>query len=331
MTIRAQRLILLFLIVFLGCSSTPSDANLDDDDPDSPVALYGALSVDGNRIVDENGNVVVLRGMSLFWSQWMGQFYNRSAVRWLVDNWNVEVVRAAMGVHSGGYVEHPSAERAKVEAVIDAAIAEGIYVIVDWHAHEPEPERAAAFFALIAEKYGDHPNIIYETWNEPLNTHDWATVIKPYHERVVAAIRAKDPDNLIVLGTQTWSQDVDKAAADQVEGVNLAYGLHFYAGTHGASLREKATEALTAGVALMVTEWGTTEANGDGRLAFDETRTWLQFMDDNDLSWCNWSVADKDELSAALKPGASAAGGWPDEMLTSSGLFVRELLRTKNP
>lgn len=134
-----------------------------------------------------------------------------------------------------------------------------------------------------------------------------------------------------MLGTQTWSQDVDKSAADPVDGENLAYVLHFYAGTHGASLRQKASAAMTAGAALMVTEWGTTEANGDGRLAFDETRTWLQFMDENDLSWCNWSVADKDELSAALKPGASGAGGWPDEMISSSGLFVREVIRAKNP
>ncbi len=327
-----RTLFLLFLstLLFSGCDSTNADADHDDDSL-SPVEIHGQLRVEGNRIVDKNGDTVMLRGMSLFWSQWMGQYYSATTVQWLREDWRVNVVRAAMGVHGGGYIENPDVEKRKVEIVIDAAIEAGIYVVVDWHAHNPEAEAAASFFAKIAAKYGDQPNIIYETWNEPLNTHDWATVIKPYHESVVPEIRKHDPDNLIILGTQTWSQDVDKAAAEPVDFDNIAYALHFYAGTHGASLRAKAEAALSKGVALMVTEWGTSEANGDGHLAVEETRVWLNFMDANELSWCNWSVADKDEISAALLPGAPGIGSWPDRMISASGLLVREELREKNP
>jgi endoglucanase len=330
----ALRLVPLLLIAGLpvcACSSADPDGGSDGESPPTPVEIHGQLRAEGNRIVDQSGEVVVLRGMSLFWSQWMGQFYNASAIRWLRDDWNVNIVRAAMGVHSGGYLQNPTAERQKVERVIDAAIDLGIYVVVDWHAHDPEPEAAAAFFAQIAAKYGDYPNVIYETWNEPLDTHDWSSVIKPYHESVAAQIRAVDPDNLILLGTQTWSQDVDKAAADPVIGANLAYTLHFYAGTHGAFLRDKAKAALASGAALVVTEWGTSESDGDGHLAISETGVWLEFMDAHDLSWCNWSVADKEEISAALMPGAAASGGWPDEMISESGHIVRQALRRRNP
>lgn len=294
---------------------------------ETPVERHGQLRVEGNRIVDARGNPVALRGMSLFWSQWQPQYYNAETIRWLRDDWNVTVVRAAMGVHQDGYLENPVREQHKVETVIEAAIALGIYVIVDWHAHQPEPEAAARFFADIARKYGQHPNLIYETWNEPLDGHDWSSVIKPYHLAVIPRLRAEDPDNLIVAGTQTWSQDVDKAAADPLPFANIAYTLHFYAGTHRQPLRDKAQAALDRGVALFVTEWGTSEANGDDTLDEAETRRWWDFIAANELSDLNWSVADKDETSAALQPGASGHGCWTREMLSPSGQLVRARLR----
>jgi endoglucanase len=297
---------------------------------ETPVERHGQLSVRGNQVVDKNGRAVMLRGMSLFWSQWMGQFYNEPAVRWLRDDWNVNVVRAALAVHSGGYMTNPAAERRKVEAVIDAAIRNGIYVVVDWHAHDPEPEAAAKFFESIARKYGDQPNIIYETYNEPLPKHGWKKVLKPYHERVIGSIRAVDPDNLVVAGTRSWSQDVDEAAADPLPFTNVAYTLHFYAGTHRQGLRDKALTAMKRGAALFVTEYGTTEATGDGPVDTAETRRWWDFMEKHKISYLNWSIADKRETSAVLTPGASPTGGWKDEAITPSGKFVREHLRQMN-
>jgi endoglucanase len=293
------------------------------------VQRHGKLSVKGNRIVDEHGQPVILRGMSLFWSQWGGQYYNADCVKWLRDDFRCTVVRAAMGVGAGGYLRNPEAEQKKVETVIQTAIDLGIYVIVDWHAHDAQTAAAQKFFAQIAQKYGQHPNVIYETWNEPMR-QDWSTVIKPYHQAILATIRQHDPDNLVICGTQQWSQLVDKAAADPVKGTNVAYTLHFYAATHKQPLRDRAKAALDKGVALMVTEWGTSEATGNGKLDAEETQRWQDFMDEHALSSCNWSVIDKRETAAALMPGAAAAGGWTAEMLSPSGKLVREILRTKN-
>ena len=298
---------------------------------ETPVERHGQLRVEGNRIVDQHGDPVTLRGMSLFWSQWMPQFYTAETVEWLRDDWRVTLVRAAVAVPEGGYLEHPERETAKAEAVIDAAIEAGLYVLVDWHAHDPEPEAAIRFFTHIAEKYGDHPNLIYETWNEPLNTHGWAEVVKPYHQEVIPHIRALDPDGLIAAGTPTWSQDVDIAAADPLPFDNVAYVLHFYAGSHRQELRDKAQAALDEGAALIVTEWGTSEATGDGPIDEAEVRRWWDFMEANQLSHANWSIADKVETTAALRPGASGAGGWTEDQLTPSGALVRNRLREMNP
>jgi endoglucanase len=267
--------------------------------------------------------------MSLFWSQWGGQFYNAECVRWLRDDWGCNVVRAAVGVGSGGYLKNPEAEMKKADTVIQAAIDLGIYVIVDWHAHEVETTAAQQFFGQIAQKYGKHPNVIYETFNEPIR-QDWGTVIKPYHEAVIGTIRQHDPESLVICGTQNWSQLVDKAAADPVKAANVAYTLHFYAATHKKELRDRAQAALDKGAALMVTEWGTSEASGNGKLDAAETQRWMEFMEKNHLSWCNWSVITKRETSAALKPDAPATGNWTAGHLSPSGTLVRELIRTKN-
>jgi endoglucanase len=294
----------------------------------SIVAVHGRLRVAGNRVVGAGGKPITLRGLSLFWSQWKPAFYNAAAIDWVVTDWHATVVRAAIAAAGpGSYETDPDAQLHRAETAIDAAVAAGIYVIVDWHAHDPRPEAAQRFFAAIARRYRGVPNLIYETWNEPRPRYGWADVIKPYHVRVIGAIRAIDPDAFVVAGTRSWSQDVDEAAADPLPFANTAYTLHFYAATHKGELRRKADTALSRGAALFVTEFGTTAADGDAPIDAAETRRWWQWCDARGISYVNWSLADKAEASAVLKPGADPRGGWPVTQLTASGTLVRHQLR----
>jgi endoglucanase len=296
------------------------------------VNQHGALKISEGRIVDQQNKPVQLTGMSLFWSQWQGQYYTPETVKWLRSDWHCNVIRAAMAVEMGGYLENRSKEKEKVFAVIDAAIEEGMYVIVDWHDHHAENhlEEAKDFFDEVSEEYGDYPNLIYELYNEPLGV-SWSKVIKPYCLELITVIRENDPDNIIVCGTPTWSQAVDEAAADPITQSNIAYTLHFYAATHKQELREKAKVALDKGIALMVTEFGTTEASGNGAIDEAETRAWWAFLDEHQISWCNWSVADKNETSSVLKKKADPKGGWTNSDLTTSGKLIRSELRKRNP
>lgn len=321
-----KSILLVFICLFSALASTGQTPSA------SPVATHGKLAVNGNKIVDAKGKPVQLRGMSFFWSQWMGKYFTPETVKWLHDDWNCTIVRAVMGVDLGGYLSNPKQEKQKIITVVDEAIREGIYVIIDWHDHNAQDhtKESKAFFAEMAQRYGDKPNVIYELYNEPVKV-PWSTVIKPYLKAVIDTIRHYDNDNLIVCGTPNWSQDVDVASEDPLTGSNIAYSLHFYSGSHKQSLRDKATKALNNGVALFVTEFGTTDASGNGTVNKEETLIWWKFLDDNKISWCNWSVADKDETSAILKPGANATGKWSNAQLTESGLFVREELKAKNP
>lgn len=310
-------------------TTTTSDTGDPPDPPDpppgeTPVEKHGKLTVVGNQIQDESGAPVQLKGMSFFWSQWSSHLYNASAVNTVVDDWDATLVRAAMGVEMGGYLENPEAEKAKVKTIVDAAIARGVYVIIDWHDHNAtqHTDQARAFFTEMAELYGSKPNVIFEVFNEP-DDEPWPQV-KGYAEQVIGAIRDAGSDNVIVVGTPTWSQDVDIAADDPITAYpNIAYTLHFYAGSHTQSLRDKAQVAMDKGLALFTTEWGTCDASGNGGIDLEESQVWVDFLNGHKISWANWALSDKDESASALVPGASPTGGWDDSALTESGKFVK--------
>lgn len=282
------------------------------------------LSVADGKVLAGNAPAN-LAGVSLFWSNtgWGGEkFYTRDMVRHLKDEWRASAIRIPIGVEAGGgYLEDPQANMARAEAVIQAAIEMDMYVIVDWHSHEAEryEAQAVAFFTQIASRYGHHPHLIYEIYNEPLQV-SWDETIKPYAERVIQAIRSEDQDNLIVVGTPAWSQDVDVASHAPIDATNIAYALHFYAGTHGQAQREKARVALRNKLPLFVTEWGSVNATGDGQVNREQTEAWLRFLRSNDISHVSWAINDKAE-------GASAY--FPDSMiLTPSGGLAKAIVES---
>ncbi|HSC67004.1 MAG TPA: carbohydrate-binding protein [Cellvibrio sp.] len=297
------------------------------------LADVAPLSVSGNKILAGN-QVASFAGNSLFWSNngWGGEkYYNADLVRWLKNDWGSTLVRAAMGVEEGGgYLQDPTGNKNKVKAVVDAAIANDMYVIIDWHTHHAEQYTAQsiAFFQEMARTYGNKNHVIYEVYNEPLDSASWSGVIKPYAQQIVNAIRAIDPDNLIIVGTRTWSQRVDEASRDPIAGRNIAYTLHFYAGSHGQPIRDFAQTALNNNAAIFVTEWGSVNANGDGGVNYGETNAWVDFMKRNNISHANWALNDKAEGSSSLVPGASANGGWPSSQLTASGAFAKDIIRS---
>ncbi|WP_437735745.1 glycoside hydrolase family 5 protein [Sorangium sp. So ce1335] len=290
----------------------------------TPVERHGQLRVMNGNIVGEHGVPVQLKGMSLFWSQW-SNYYNANVVNAVADNWRATVIRAAMGIENeGGYLEDAGAQKAKAKTVADAAIAKGIYVILDWHDHNAQDhlEQAKSYFREVAQTYKNVPNVIFEVFNEPLNTNNWPAV-KSYAQTVIAEIRGQGANNLVIVGSPNWSQDVDVAADSPLSDPNVAYTLHFYASTHKGFLRDKAQRAIDKGLALFVTEWGTCEATGDGTIDFGETQTWLDFLEAHNISWANWSLGDKAEACSALEPRANAMGNWTDNDLTESGKWVK--------
>jgi len=295
-----------------------------------PVSKHGKLKVDGVKLVDAGGNPVVLRGVSLGWHNWWHRFYNAGATGWLASDWNCSVVRAAMGIEpDGAYLSKPKWSEQLVCSVVDAAIKNDIYVIIDWHSHNIQLKEAKAFFKRMAKKYGKYPNIIYEIFNEP-EYQSWAEV-KAYSEEIIKTIRAIDPDNIILAGSPHWCQDVDVAAADPIKGyANLMYSLHFYAASHKQQYRDKAGIALSKGLPLFVSECAGMESSGNGPVNYEEWKIWLEWMEENQISWVVWSIADKNETCSMLLPAASTTGDWSDEVIKEWGKICRKTIKELN-
>ena len=292
-----------------------------------PVKKHGNLSVKGIQLTDEHGKATVLNGVSYGWSNWWSPFYNKESVNWLATDWKCSAVRAAMGVEpKEGYLDKPDWSKEKVEAVVDGAIESGIYVLIDFHSHNIRLPEAKVFFTEMATKYGKYPNVIYELYNEPVK--DSWTQVKEYSVELIKTIRAIDPDNVILVGSPHWDQDIQLVADDPIQGFNnIMYTCHFYAGTHGQSLRDRCDYALKKGIPVFISESAGMEASGDGPINYAEWQKWIDWCTSNKISLISWSVSAKKETCSMIKPGVSVQGNWKESDLNESGIKTRELLR----
>merc|ERR1719362_817603 len=296
------------------------------------VEYHGALRAVNGRIVNQYGMITKSDGMALFWSQWAGDFWNADVINWLVSDWKIKIVRCSMGVNQGGYIDNMGGEKDKLTRVVDAAIGQSIYAIIDWHIEGENMEfkqQAKDFFDEMSKKYGQNDHVLYEGWNEPTN-QSWSGELKGYHQEVVGVIRAHS-QNLYIAGNPTWSSRPDQACDDRLDVPNVAYTFHFYAASHKQDHRDAANSAISRGCAVFVTEWGTCEASGNGYVDEGETNTYFQWAEQQQISLCNWSVNDKAESCSALNPGASHNGGWSDGDLTQSGRIVKGHLTGNKP
>lgn len=305
----------------------------------------GALHVEGTHLATEDGGLIQLRGISTHGLAWFPGYVNADMIAQTKKEWGCNVIRLAMyTAESGGYCVSGVKEKKALKDLIDigvkAAVEQNMYVIIDWHIlSDANPNsnkgEAKAFFAEMAKKYKDVPNVIYEICNEPNGGTGW-TDIKKYALEVIPVIREQAPNAVIIVGTPTWSQDVDTAAKDPITGYdNIMYALHFYAATHKENLRDKCNYAVAKGLPVFVTEYGICDAQGSGAIDEAQADAWIEMLDSYGISHVMWNLSNKSETSAmikssisktsSLKPGdLSASGIWFVNMMKNAGLSSDE-------
>ena len=309
-----------------------SDAN--EVDASTPYGQHGALHVENGKLTDENGNTVQLYGMSTHGIAWFPQYINYDSFRTLRDDWNTNCIRLAMyTAEYGGYCAGGDKEQLKqlVRDGVSYATELGMYVIVDWHIlSDCDPnqnkDEAIAFFREMSEAFADNDNVLYEICNEPNGGTSWDS-IKSYAEEVIPVIREQKPDAVILVGTPTWSQEIDKAAASPLTFDNVMYTLHFYAGTHKDDLRNRLETCAQNGLPVFVSEFGMCDASGNGANDFDSTTKWLDLLNKYQISFCCWNLANKDESSSVFKASSTALSDWTDDDFNESGRWIRDYFR----
>ncbi len=283
-----------------------------------PVSTYGELKANGSKLSGScpqyANSAVQVKGMSLFWSSAADSattFYNESAINLMVKEMNIEVIRFAMGVKNDefdkgrGYLTGgEDLQKAMLMNVVNAAIDNDIYVIIDWHIESGNgyTSDAVKFFEFAAQKYGSYNNVIFEVWNEPKDGASMGTVAS-HANSVISAIR-KYSDNLVLVGSPEWSSHPEQCAEAGIQDSKNNFGctLHFYADSHSASgdYSSRANQAMSKNVPVFATEWGTVNANGNGGANQSASQAWINWMNQNKISWANWSASAVNEGSAAF-------------------------------
>lgn len=301
----------------------------------TPVDNHGQLSVKGVDLVDKNGSKYQLKGVSTHGLQWFPQYVNEDTFKTLRD-WGANVVRLAMYTGENGYCSGGSKAdlEAKIDEGVKAASELGMYVIIDWHIlsdGNPDTNRVEAvkFFNKMSKKYSKNVNVIYEICNEPNGGVDWNT-IKTYADTIISTIRKNSPNAIILVGTPTWSQDVDAVAANPVANKkNVMYTLHFYAGTHKDNIRNKLTTARNAGTPVFISEFSICDASGNGGIDYTSANAWKKLINDNNVSYVGWSLCNKAETSALIASSCSKLSDWSDSELSETGKWLRNFIAGK--
>jgi hypothetical protein len=131
-------LALLFFCLLPACTGLKCCSQ----QPAGLVSRHGALQVVGTQLCDNSGATIQLKGMSAH----QLQFYpwTSNTVNNLVKQYHTTMIRAAMYVGEQGYLTDPAGMEAKERILIDAAIANEIYVIIDWHGVGGNPNKNIA-------------------------------------------------------------------------------------------------------------------------------------------------------------------------------------------
>lgn len=145
----------------------------------TPVSQHGQLSVKGANIVDKNGKVFKIKGMSTHGIMWedFSNILTKDSLKVLRDDWKVNTIRIAMYTEEwGGYCtengKYQAQAKQKVKTGVENAKSLGMYAIIDWHVlNDQNPNNhkndAIKFFTEMAKTYKDYNNVIYEICNEP--------------------------------------------------------------------------------------------------------------------------------------------------------------------
>ena len=303
----------------------------------TPVDNHGKLSVKGTNLVDAKGNKYQLKGVSTHGIAWFPEFINKDAFKTLRDDWGANTIRLAMytaeynGYCTGG---NQTELKKKVEEGVKYATELGMYVIIDWHVlNDRDPNtykaQASAFFDDMSKKYANYDNVIYEICNEPNGGVSWSS-IKKYADEIIQVIRKNDSDAIILVGTPTWSQDVDQVAANPVQnGYNVMYTLHFYAATHKDAIWSKLKTALNAGTPIFISEFSICDASGNGGIDYNSANSWKSLIKQYNLSYIGWNLSNKAETSSLIKADLKKYSGWTTSELSDTGKWLRDFILGK--
>jgi endoglucanase len=295
-----------------------------------------ALHVQGNRIVDETGNTVVLRGVAVpdigvLFSDGGGisgvtgridEILGAAALdihairlpvypRTVVNDGNPTYsplpypVGPAAPLEAGAVMELSASDYIAqvLQPAVDYATSKNLYAIVDYHQIDnvttgTSSADAVTFWTTVAPVFAGYSNVVYEAFNEPIDSTGnagitaagaWTSAFTTAAQSWISAIRAGAPNNVIIVGSPSWSQYPDGALTAGLTGGNLVFTAHAYPSNWPGTGFQSRVAKAAMGEPVAMTEWG----YSIGTMTPNDT--WAQnlqtFVNSGGESWTAW-VAD---------------------------------------
>jgi len=277
------------------------------------------LMVCENKLLDEENNVVILRGVSIADPYFLDYSDNRFVENVFAElsTWNVNVVRVPI---------HPGAWRAiggenycemYLDQIVNWAEKYGFYIILDWHGignpitgvaqsgttwghpqiplYDSDPDLWRSAWMSLAERYGDDSWVIFELFNEPAAVDEaapkwseWRTTL----EGLIDNIRTVAPETLILVSGWQWTYDLRGFYGFPVRRGNVAYVAHVYASHMDPREWEDSFGFLSEKYPIVITEWGFNPA-AERTIHYYGTRegfgnSFLRYMMEKGFSWVAW-------------------------------------------
>jgi endoglucanase len=277
------------------------------------------LHTEGNQLKDPDGNTVILRGVSMIdigaEESWYGGIYNnidrlvnKNDSQGSSPGWYTKIIRIPVIPYDSGFqspIPYVNGSddfyNTLLRPVIDYCKQKDVYAIIDWHYVDDvniHAQTTTEFWTYIAPKFANDSHVLFELYNEPINNNsseaeNW-NVVRGYMQNWYNIVRAAAPDNLILVGTPTWSQVLTPTINNPINGNNIMYVVHTYPSHWGNSWNRDQISQTAQVHPLIMTEWGFSQSNEEpGSIAYgsisDYGQPLMDFIESRGISntaWC---------------------------------------------
>ncbi len=298
------------------------------------------ISVDTNKFVDPDGNVVLLRGLSIsdpdkiehqgHWN--IGHFEH-------VKETGAMIVR--IPVHPVAWRERtPEKYLELLDQAVEWCTDLGMYIIIDWHSignlemelfqdpmYNTSKQETYRFWRTIAQHFkGNNTLAFYEIFNEPtiyrgeLGSMTWPEW-KKINENVIKLIRAFDSETIPLVAGFDWAYDLTPLHIDPIEAEGIGYVSHPYEHKREPPWEPKWEEAFgfaSEKFPVVVTEFGFGVRPGTDIEADHYGYKIIDYLESKGISWLCW-VYDPEWYPRMLKD-------WESYDLTEGGAFFRRAM-----
>lgn len=258
------------------------------------------LRTSSNRIIDEEGTPIILRGVnierrSFIWDFVQSVDYELRAIPVATgggpEGWGANVVKLyfSSGPVLRGETEYISA----YDEMISLANSNGAYVHLVYRDHEPNDDApgrpdddAKLALNMMAARYANNPGVIYGVQGEPFGI-DWVELEAIYTD-MIDSVRAVHPRSLIsVPGTQ-YGRYLNGVLDRPILRANIFYTSHPY-DTWETIRREYLLGDISSVHPIVLGEFGI----GGAMPSTDDMEALLDYSERNGIGWIAWQFSDE--------------------------------------